>query len=536
MYKPPKREDLGHLNKVKMPIVDGMPSSKQIQAVLDECLQKKGLQIEQGWTTAQPNQKFVLIAQLRDGTKQPVWTLYEENESGSKMHWSQPFEPNDFGMMYDVICMSVPAGTSTKIPENLKPSAEKSGPGPASTTTPALRPVAAPLPAPPPSGTSPYPTPSSASPYPSPAPASPYPSPASASPYPSPASASSYPSPAPASPYPSPASASSYPSPAPPASAYPAQQSSPYTAPQPVPYPTGYPPYPPVPQPGAPYSQQQYPLNAPPPWPQGYPGSAPTAPYAAQAAPPTGSSPYSASPTFTSQIQTAEGRPPVVDYNLLSQCANILLGELLFEAGLITEPTLEAALKIQEFVRAERMSPTQACEVLKKHHSLGGTIDNYLSPEDFDLDGSTKSQHQKSSGTAAKTNFAGTNVTRGKESNSVTKPDGTSSSDMPKAERIKLQLASFDLLQRAGLLKNDDLQIAHTVYKKHGGDIVQMLTAAGKLDPNTYKAAETCVPLIQENKMKVEQCIIALNYCVRSRVDFDSALDEMGWKNPRKET
>ncbi|MFX8879627.1 hypothetical protein ABTM72_20100, partial [Acinetobacter baumannii] len=71
-------------------------------------------------------------------------------------------------------------------------------------------------------------------------------------------------------------------------------------------------------------------------------------------------------------------------------------------------------------------------------------------------------------------------------------------------------------------------------YKKHGGDIVQMLTAAGKIDATTYKAAELCVPLIAENKMKVEQCIIALGYCSRSRVDFDSALEEMGWENPRK--
>jgi hypothetical protein len=34
--------------------------------------------------------------------------------------------------------------------------------------------------------------------------------------------------------------------------------------------------------------------------------------------------------------------------------------------------------------------------------------------------------------------------------------------------------------------------------------------------------------------MKVEQCIIALNYCSRSRVGFDAALEELGWPNPRK--
>jgi hypothetical protein len=88
-------------------------------------------------------------------------------------------------------------------------------------------------------------------------------------------------------------------------------------------------------------------------------------------------------------------------------------------------------------------------------------------------------------------------------------------------------------LEKAGLLKHEDLQTAHTVYKKHGGDIVQILTASGKLDSTTYKAAEVCVPLIANSKMKVEQCIITLNYCSRSRVDFDSALEEMGWDKPR---
>jgi hypothetical protein len=225
----------------------------------------------------------------------------------------------------------------------------------------------------------------------------------------------------------------------------------------------------------------------------------------------------------------------MVDYALLTHNANILLGELIFEAGLITEPTLEAALKVQEFVREERMSPTQACEILKKHHGLGASIDNYLTPEDFDIESGNTKTAKKPLGTkgpslsAAKTASAGNNAAAVKTG---AKPSNIP--ELPKAEKIKLQLASFDLLQKAGLLKNDDLQSAHAVYKKHGGDIVQMLTAAGKMDATTYKAAEACIPLIHDNKMKVEQCIIALNYCQRSRVDFDSALDEMGWENPRK--
>jgi hypothetical protein len=226
----------------------------------------------------------------------------------------------------------------------------------------------------------------------------------------------------------------------------------------------------------------------------------------------------------------------LVDYNLLTHNANILLGELIFEAGLITEPTLEAALKIQEFVREERMSPAQACEILKKHHDLGASIDNYLSPADFDIESGNTKAPKKPSSTKASGSSTGKPASTAGSSAGAAKASTKSASqpELPRAEKIKLQLAAFDLLQKAGLLKNDDLQTAHAVYKKHGGDIVQMLTAAGKMDATTYKAAEVCIPLIHDNKMKVEQCIIALNYCQRSRVDFDSALDELGWENPRK--
>jgi hypothetical protein len=49
MYKPPKREDSASLGKVKMPVETGLPPSPIIKKVLDECLAKKGVQVEQSW-------------------------------------------------------------------------------------------------------------------------------------------------------------------------------------------------------------------------------------------------------------------------------------------------------------------------------------------------------------------------------------------------------------------------------------------------------------------------------------------------------
>lgn len=200
--------------------------------------------------------------------------------------------------------------------------------------------------------------------------------------------------------------------------------------------------------------------------------------------------------------------PIPFDYNLMSKRSNILMGNLLQEAGFISLPTLEAALKLQELVRDEKLSPEQAPEVLKKLHSMGRNIDQYLSDADLTPAG----QRARTGGP---------------------QPGGGQRAGAP-PPGVSEQKAAFDLLQKAGLLNENDLKTASEVRRKHGGDMVQILQSAGKLDVTTYEAASICLPLIREGLMKVEQCIIALNYCNRSRVGFDAALEELGWPNPRK--
>lgn len=170
-------------------------------------------------------------------------------------------------------------------------------------------------------------------------------------------------------------------------------------------------------------------------------------------------------------------------------------------------PTLDAALKLQEMVRDEKMSPEAAPEALKKLHSMGRNIDQYLTDADLTSAGKQARQSGPGSGTLPQS---------------------------PQQAQVADTKAAFDLLQKAGLLNEADLKTASQVRAKHGGDMVQILQSAGKLDRTTYDAATICLPLIREGLMKVEQCIIALNYCNRSRVGFDAALDELGWPNPRK--
>lgn len=208
---------------------------------------------------------------------------------------------------------------------------------------------------------------------------------------------------------------------------------------------------------------------------------------------------------------TSDGDIPThipLDYDLMSKRANILLGKLLVEAGLVPNPTLEAALKVQELVRDEKISPQQAPEALRKFHGMGASIDEYLGSE-------FQSEPKK----------AASGSSSAQQSGGPAKGPAAPKKDAKGA---------IDLLKQAGILAEADVKTALEVRQKHGGDVVQILVSSGKMDKTTFDAADICLPLIRENKMKVEQCIIALNYCSRSRVSFDAALDELGWPNPRK--
>jgi hypothetical protein len=471
MFKPRKEEPINpsQAGKITMPVESGMPKSSVIKAQMDEANKRRGSTVEQAWTTSKPDQKFLLMCKWEGGAANPVWTLYEETSEESKMHFSQAFDSSDFTMMYDVICMTVPSDSSFAIPDALKPSDKPSrgssdGPKPASQTP---LPSSFPTPSPYGSGSgggfAPSPTPGFAPP----------------------------PPPPPPSPYPS------YPQ------NYPQQQQQPQQ--QPMPYPPQ-----PAPQQMQPAQYNPAPLNQPSPWQQGYPQSAPPQQGYAPSAPPQ-NAPYAPSQSsstggFSAQINPGLEKSSLNSTysDLMHKQANVLLGTLLFESELINQNTLDAALKVQELVRENQMSPAQASDVLKRHHMMGASIAEYLAPEDFDLG-------------------------RKPSAKSPTNAKPTAST-----EKVQLQQSAFDILQKAGLLKEEDLKTATAVRSKHGGDMPSILQAAGKLDATTYLAAETCIPLIKKGAMKVEQCIIALNYCNRSRVDFDSAMDELGWENPRK--
>jgi hypothetical protein len=227
--------------------------------------------------------------------------------------------------------------------------------------------------------------------------------------------------------------------------------------------------------------------------------------------------PYSQQPQVHPGQGAADSPRIPLDYHLLDKRPNMLLGSMLEEAGLISQPTLEAALKLQELIRDEKIPPERAPLILKRLHSMGGNIDQYLTPDD------TIGEKRRPSSDKVKKPSAAPS--------SAGAPAGAPAAGTDGKRNLK---PAFDLLQKAGILSEDDIQDALAVRKKHGGDLVGILEAAGKVNRKTVDAAFVCLPLIREGLLKMEQCIIALNYCSRMRVGFDEALDEMGWQNPRK--
>jgi hypothetical protein len=516
--KPPEPASPGGARRTRLAAEPACPALSRVRELLESAEKQRGFLIELPWSSTDGKQ-FILTVQWDGNLKDPVWTLYEETDAGSKVVWTQPFAAQDLEFMYDILSMS--AGSSgSAIPDELKmqPSAFEDAPkkeeDPAPSAgfdtfgSPNLSPFAAPQ------GNSAFAAPSGgggafAAPQQSgfggfPAPAASFTNLPSLQPTP-PQQQNPYP-PQPPQGYPQQPQQQQYQMP-------PQQQQPPQGygmppqqnyqqggyPPQQTPYP-GYPPQQP-PQGYPQQQQQQYP-------PQQQAPMQYNPPQGGYGGMPQGLAP---APSYGNELNEPKIR---VDYHLIDKGANILLGSMLQEAGLISAPTLEAALKLQELVRDEKMTVEKAPEVLKRLHAMGSSIDQYLTKGD--LDRTTQAAKAKTAAAAP-----------------AAKPQQAAAAGGGAGGGRDLK-GAFDLLQKAQLLTENDLVTANNVRKKHGGDLIKILEAAGKCNGKTVDAACTSLPLIREGLMKIEQVIMALNYCERMRVTFDEALDEMGWQNPRK--
>jgi hypothetical protein len=467
MYKP--KNPASNSNRLRLDIETRLPNLYTMEQQLMESKSRRGCLVELPWTTGKPNQLFILSVTWDPTSPLPIWTLYEQNNMESKMHWSEQYPPGDLQIMYDVVTMSVTGSEPpAQIPESLRPKEFPPGMG-GKTPAPVLpQPVAA------------IPPPAAAMGYPAPAPGyapSSQPQQAYAPP----------PGQVPPGQYPGDPNAAAYA-----ANPYP----QPYYAP-----PSAYPP------PGAPPAGwQQYPQAAP--MPQQAPPAAPAPPPQANVAPPPQAPPpvpdqAASAPSNSSRSQ--------IDYSLISKRSKLQLGKLLVDSRIISQSTLDAALKIQELVEDGQVLPDAAPTALGKWHTKGSSIGQFVDNPEFEGDQPEEKRRAKIG-------------------------------QIPEVSKLPISMpksaaearGAFDLLKKSGILTEEDIKAASEVRRKHGGDIIQILQSAGKLDKFTFESSVACIPLIDLGLMKMEQVAIVIQYCSRMRVDFDIALDELGWQNPRK--
>lgn len=249
---------------------------------------------------------------------------------------------------------------------------------------------------------------------------------------------------------------------------------------------------------------------------QGLPGLQPPVPPAPQQPAPATS--------LTPLLGDSSGVFRRIDLSLISKTQTLDLGTLLLNAHLVKQNSLEAAIKIQGMVEDGKLDPEIAPLALERFHSEGSKIDTYLTGDVLE-----KMRDKSKMAPPPPPQKSAASASGGDKKAAAPPAKGQKSQ-----EEINKIRNAFDMLKQAGIITDTDIQTSQAVMRKHGGHIVDILISAGKFDKNTFEAAHIVRPLIDATLMKLEQAIIVLNYCCRSRVDFDTAIDEMGWQNPRK--
>lgn len=160
---------------------------------------------------------------------------------------------------------------------------------------------------------------------------------------------------------------------------------------------------------------------------------------------------------------------------------NITIGEVLFLAD-IPAACVDSAMRLQEMVCKSEISEKTAVEALKIAAKRGsGVVDDTILSE-----------------LRSRTNAV--------------------------AEAAR---GAVSLLRDSGIITEADLNVAESTALEQGKDIGEILISTGKTDKLMLDGATKCVALIAESKIRTDQAIIALNYCMRARSPIDQAFDEL---------
>jgi hypothetical protein len=243
----------------------------------------------------------------------------------------------------------------------------------------------------------------------------------------------------------------------------------------------------------------------------------------------------------TPQHLAASSQLPT-DPSLIKKGANILLGQFLVNADLILQNTLDAALLLQDMVKNGVFDMAQASEALVRAHNRGALEASVFTAkrtnvekvafapplgqlmlqsglvDEGALSAALKLQEAARTGLMSKTEALDTFIQE-----TFGRYRAEHDDDKEALERI------IDLLRQVGALTDRDVEVAAKLQEKHNGELMKILITAGKIDSASVESAVRVHYLVQKKRVKPEQAVIVLDYCIRSRVTADEALIELGW-------
>jgi hypothetical protein len=226
---------------------------------------------------------------------------------------------------------------------------------------------------------------------------------------------------------------------------------------------------------------------------------------------------------------------------------------ILVDSEELPKATLEAAVKVQKMIRDGTLTLTQAADALHKAHLNHGKIDIQTRPPSDAPSGPVVDtpleavlveaglisnavwrtllslQTQMRSGAMTKEEAA---VEFRKRHPKVPKLGNGTSSDWRKpAAVVEVNPTNpVDLLKHAGIITEQDIEAAKKLDAEKGTKLEKHLVTMGKIDTKTVLASYQCMTLLSNQKLRIEQAVIALNFCQRSRVSFSEAVKELGWE------
>lgn len=88
---------------------------------------------------------------------------------------------------------------------------------------------------------------------------------------------------------------------------------------------------------------------------------------------------------------------------------------------------------------------------------------------------------------------------------------------------------ALQLLRMAGLIGDTSLRTLSDLAERRKGEEAKALLDSGLLDELLFQSAVRCNALLQAKKLRKDQAVIALHYCLRSRTGLDDALSDLSY-------